>query len=341
MTLPIERDNNIIDSGTFVAPRVILEMYQKMSFRAFKVWACILTDLAEKDFIFDEQMLPISYIWNVLDCRLSHQRLTAILDELQTTLIKKEEYLTQESVTKISSFSLLGPTEIEINCKDDVTKLKYQLVKGLVQLLRSESNKVLFFIEMRTFISLKGRAGQHAKNIVLLCTPHINFNETPFLKVTELKNFMDLSDSYNNEDGSVNYKIFNRDVLKPAMKAIEENPYVNFEIVGVKTKRENKKINQIQFILKSRRSIRGLLSNTINDDSSPSDPNALKGLLTTYWASKLKNANTSYQYSVIELLLRQFKLVDKYIAVITSKDKFNKNPAKETERIFAIATAIA
>eukprot|EP00493_Phyllostaurus_siculus_P012564 UN12747 len=61
---------------------------------------------------------------------------------------------------------------------------------------------------MRTFISLKGRAGQHAKNLVLLCTPHIATNETPFIGVEQLKHFMDLSNAYNNEDGSVNYKTF-------------------------------------------------------------------------------------------------------------------------------------
>ncbi|MBE0420176.1 replication initiation protein [Pseudoalteromonas nigrifaciens] len=340
MNLTIDKEDRLNDSGTFVAPRAILEMYQRMSFRAFKVWACILTDIAEKDFSFDEQVMPISYIWNALDCRLSHERLTTLLDELQTTLIKKDEFLTQESVRKISSFSLLGPTEIEINTHSDVTKLKYQLVKGLVQLLRSESNKVLFFIEMRTFISLKGRAGQHAKNIVLLCTPHINTNETPFIEIAQLKEFMDLTNSYNNADGSVNYKTFNRDVLKPAMKAIEENPYVNFEIIGVKAIRENKKITQIKFLLKESRTIQNLLTNAHNDDSSPSDPYALKGLLTTYWSSKLKNKNLSYKFSVLERLLRQFKLVDKYIYAAINEAQYNKDPIKETERIFTITTAI-
>ena len=48
MSSAVQKDNKLIDSGTFVAPRAILEMYQRMSFRAFKVWACILTDIAEK-----------------------------------------------------------------------------------------------------------------------------------------------------------------------------------------------------------------------------------------------------------------------------------------------------
>lgn len=340
MSSAVQKDNKLIDSGTFVAPRAILEMYQRMSFRAFKVWACILTDIAEKNFSFDEQDIPITYIWNALDCRLSHERLTVLLDELQTTLIKREEFLTRESIRKISSFSLLGPTEIEINGNSDITKLKYQLVKGLVELLKSESNKVLFFIEMRTFISLKGRAGQHAKNLVLLCTPHIATNETPFIGVEQLKHFMDLSNAYNNEDGSVNYKTFNRDVLKPAIKAIEENPYVNFEIVGVETRKENKKITEIKFIVKSRRCTQIQLTHSLGNDSSPLDPNALKGLLITYWSSKLKNTNLSYKFNVIERLLRQFKLVDKYIFTIVNEAEFNKSPTKTTEKVFSIATAI-
>ena len=40
-------DNNELICGNFVAPRAILEMYQKVSFSSFKVWASLLADITE------------------------------------------------------------------------------------------------------------------------------------------------------------------------------------------------------------------------------------------------------------------------------------------------------
>ena len=174
---------SLFDSREFVAPRAILEMYQKISFSSFKVWASLLTDITEKDYSEQDQFIPLTMIWRTLDGRLSYKRLEKHLEELQTTLIKKDEYLPQSQERKLASFSMLGSTEITINENNDVTSLKYRFVKELLQILRTETDKELFVIEMRTFISLKGEGGEHAKNLLLYCTPHIQLGCTPFINL--------------------------------------------------------------------------------------------------------------------------------------------------------------
>ena len=330
----------LYDSRSFVAPRPILEMYQRISFPSFKIWAGLLADITEKDFSENDQYMPLSLVWQTLDGRLSHKRLEKYLDELQTTLIKKDEFLPQTQQRKISSFTMLGPTEITINEVNDVTSLKYRFVKELMQILKSETNKQQFVIEMRTFISLKGKGGEHAKNLLLFCTPHIAVGCTPFINVNLLREYMGLSECYVDASNNTDFKVFNRDVLKKAINALTANPYVGFDVVKIEHKRVNRKVTEIRFILEERRSIKSLLSDSLYDHRSPVDPQKLKNMLINYWTEHLKDSFLSYAPDILISLLKQFRLVDKYIQEIFNIDNYNKNPSAETFRIFSIATAI-
>lgn len=337
---PRNNNNDLLDSRVFIAPRAILEMYQKVSFSSFKVWASLLADISDKDFSEEDQFVPLSAIWQALDGRLSYKRLEVLLEELQTTLIKQDEYLPQTFERKRSSFHLLGPTEITVNQSNDVTSLKYRLVRELLQILKTEGNKEQFIIEMRTFISLKGKGGEHAKNLVLFCTPYIGLGETKYIDVNQLREFMGLGESYNDDEGNTIFKTFKRDVLKHAINAIEANPYVNFQIEGIDTQRVGKRISEIKFILTERRSIKNLLSKSMNDHSSPADPTQLKSTLISFWQEETHNVKNGYPIEVIYRLLKQFKLVDKYINEIINERQFNTNPKEETYRIFSISTAV-
>lgn len=328
------------DSRQFIAPRPILEMYQKISFPSFKIWAGLLTDITEKDFSDKDQFMPLSLIWQTLDGRLSYSRLEKYLDELQTTLIKKEEFLPQSKERKITSFTMLGPTEITTNDSNDVTSLKYRFVTELMQILKSETDKEQFVIEMKTFISLKGKGGEHAKNLLLYCTPHVPVGCTPFISIEILREYMGLSESYMDGEGKTDYKVFNRDVLKKAMNALSTNPYISFDILKTETKRLNRKVSEIRFILKERRSIKTLLGESLDDQRSPIDPQKLRTMLISFWTEHLKDSFLSYAPDILINLLQQFRLVDKYITDIVDQDNYKKNPSGETFRIFSIATAI-
>ena len=331
---------SLFDSREFVAPRAILEMYQKISFSSFKVWASLLTDITEKDYSEQDQFIPLTMIWRTLDGRLSYKRLEKHLEELQTTLIKKDEYLPQSQERKLASFSMLGSTEITINENNDVTSLKYRFVKELLQILRTETDKELFVIEMRTFISLKGEGGEHAKNLLLYCTPHIQLGCTPFINLNELRNYMGLNNSYVDEEGNTIFKTFNRDVLKKAVQTLTENPYITFDIEKIEQKRVNRKVAQVRFIIKERRSIKTLLSEAIDDHSSPINPPRLRTMLITYWAESNHDSAIYYGVDTLQKLLKQFRFVDKYINEIINIQEHKKNPVKETYRIFSIATAV-
>ena len=332
--------NDISNSGTFVAPRPILEMYQKISFSSFKLWASILSDISVKDYSDKDQYIPLSSIWNALDARLSHKRLEVLLEELQTTLIKKHEFLPQTQELKIASFSLLGPTEITTNNASDVTSLKYRLVSELLQILKTESGKEKFIIETRTFTSLKGAGGNYAKNLLLLCTPYIPVGETRYYTLNELREYMNLSNSFLDKKGNTEYKTFNRDVLKKAYTSLEENPYVNFQITAIKVKKESGRVNQIKFILEERRSINTLLVDKVNKHSSPAEPARLKSMLISFWKEQTMHGPLSYSKDILKKLLMQFKLVDKYIEEIIDHEKYISHPMAETFRLFSISTAI-
>lgn len=328
------------DSRQFVAPRPILEMYQKISFSSFKIWASLLADIAEKDFSDKDQYMSLSLIWQSLDGRLSHKRLEKYLDELQTTLIKKEEFLPLSQERKISSFTMLGPTEITTNKANDITSLKYRLVKELIQILKSEENKEQFVIEMRTFISLKGKGGEHAKNLLLFCIPHLPMGCTPFIHIDTLRHYMGLSKNYMDNDGNTDFKVFNRDVLKKALSSLTSNPYVGFDVSNVEYKRVNRKVSEIRFILKEKRSIKSLLGNSLDDHRSPVDPQKLRTMLISYWAQHLKDSFLSFSPDILFSLLKQFRFVDKYINSIFNQQDYNNDPVAETFRIFSISTAI-
>lgn len=343
MNIENTNDNNNIalyDTRSFVAPRPVLEMYQRISFPSFKIWAGLLADITEKDFSEHDQFMPLSLVWQTLDGRLSHKRLEKYLDELQTTLIKKDEFLPQTNERKISSFTMLGPTEITINAANDVTSLKYRFVKELMQILKSETDKEQFVIEMRTFISLKGKGGEHAKNLLLFCTPHVTVGCTPFISLDILRDYMGLSKCYIDPVGNTDFKVFNRDVLKKAITALTANPYVGFDVVNIEQKRVNRKVTEIRFILEERRSIKSLLSDNLDDHRSPVDPQKLRSMLINYWTEHIKDSFLSYAPGILVSLLQQFRFVDRYIDEIINTDNYAKNPCAETFRIFSIATAI-
>jgi hypothetical protein len=343
MDIDSTNDNNnltVYDTRSFVAPRPVLEMYQRISFPSFKIWAGLLADITEKDYSENDQFMPLSLVWQTLDGRLSHKRLEKYLDELQTTLIKKDEFLPQTNERKISSFTMLGPTEITINSANDVTSLKYRFVKELMQILRSETDREQFVIEMRTFISLKGKGGEHAKNILLFSTPYAGVGCTPFINLDVLRKYMGLSECYMDSNGNTDFKVFNRDVLKKAITALTANPYVGFDVVNIEHKRVNRKVTEIRFILEERRSIKSLLSDSLDDHRSPVDPQKLRSMLINYWTEHIKDSFLSYAPGILVSLLKQFRLVDKYINEIVNTENYAKNPCAETFRIFSIATAI-
>lgn len=328
------KDTNLIDSRAFIAPRAILEMYQKVSFPSFKIWASILSDLTQKKFSENDQYLPLSVIWQTLDGRLSHRRLEKHLDELQTTLIKKDEFITQTREREINSFTMLGPTTITVNSANDVTSLKYRVVKELISILKDDVNKEKFVIEMKTFISLKGIGGEHAKNLVLFCTPYVDIGYTAWITVEQLKNFMGLEGMYQE------YKVFNRDVIKKAIKTIASNPYISFDITDVETQRNRQNITNIRFKLIERKSIATLLTENIGDDRSPLSPDKLRNMLLTYWHEKSRDNSISYAPEILEKLLIQFRLVDKYVSQVLDLEAYQNNPIQETFRIFNLATAV-
>lgn len=331
----------VFDSREFIAPRPILEMYQKISFPSFKVWASLLADITEKEFSDKDQYMPLSIIWHTLDGRLSHKRLGKLLDELQTTLVKKDEFLPQTQERKLSSFTMLGPTEITVNKANDVTSLKYRFVTELLQILKSDIDREKFVIEMRTFISLKGAGGEHAKNLLLYCTPHIHTGATQFIDLDELRLYMGLEDSYVDKNGITVIKTFMRDVLKKGVATLTSNPYVSFDIVKIEKKKDKlSKKTLVRFILTERRSIKSLLSESIDDQRSPIDPNKLRTMLVNFWTENIHNGSASYAPEILEKLLRQFRFVDKYIREFINTDDYNSDPIGETFKIFSIATAV-
>lgn len=331
----------ILDSRQFIAPRSILEMYQKISFGSFKVWASLINDISEKDFSDKDQYMPLSLVWQTLDGRLSQNRLDVLLDELQTTLVKKEEYLPQSKSRSIQSFTMLGPTEITVNVANDVTSLKYRFVSELLQLLKSDVDKEKFVIEMRTIISLKGAGGEHAKNLLLFCTPHVHNGMTDYVDINELRLFMGLKDSYVDEYGQTVSKTFTRDVLKKGVAVLTANPYISFNITKIeKTKDKVNKKTLVRFRLEERRSLQTLLSDTIDDQRAPLDPNKLRVMLVNFWTASIHGTPVSYAPDILVKLLMQFRFVDKYVNEIVDMDAYNEDPIRETYKVFSIGTAV-
>ena len=331
----------ILDSRQFVAPRSILEMYQKISFGSFKVWASLINDISEKDFSDKDQYMPLSLIWQTLDGRLSQNRLEVLLDELQTTLVKKEEYLPQTKSRSIQSFTMLGPTEITVNVANDVTSLKCRFVSELLQLLRSDVDREKFVIEMRTIISLKGAGGEHAKNLLLFCTPHVHNGMTDYIDINELRLFMGLNKSYVDENGETVSKTFTRDVLKKGVAVLTANPYISFNITKIeKTKDKINKKTLVRFRLEERRSLQTLLSETVDDQRTPLDPNKLRVMLVNFWTASIHGSPVSYAPEILVNLLMQFRFVDKYVNEFVDIEAYNEDPVRETYKIFSIGTAV-
>jgi hypothetical protein len=332
--------NHEIGQKVFAAPRELLNMYQKVSFSGFKVWACLLADISAKNFSDKDQFIPLNEIWQALDRRLTYKHLGNLLDELQTTVIKREEFLPQTRERKISSFQLLGPSEITVDESNEVNSLQYRIVSELSQLLKDSSNQEQFLIELRTFISLKGKGGEHAKNLLLFCTPYVSVGETPFIELDELRLFMGLKDHYVDEHGKTEYKYFKRDVLRKGIVTLTENPYVDLTIKGIKESKTGGKVTKIKFLIEERSNIKNLLSDSCHDISSPNNPNKVRTMLISFWTEYMKKGIVIYSKNILVSLLEEFKLVESRVNSILSEAAYELSPEKETYRIFSISTAI-
>jgi hypothetical protein len=330
-------DTNLIDGSGFRAPREILEMYQKMSFPSFKIWACLLIDIADKKYTTESTELPISSIWRTLGQRFTHDKLIEKITELQGIVINRDEYLPQSRGRITKSFQALGEAEIRSDQFDDVTMLQYNMMSGLMSILKSDKNEK-FLIEMKMIRSLSGdKGGNAAKNIILLCTPHINNKRTPSILYNDLKKFMGLEKNYKNSDGSNNTKAFIRDVLKVAAKTINQNPYVNFRINEIIKTPSERNSTGVCFAIEPRGIIE-LLPGV--DPSTPVDPNSLLTMLLNYWHAYVKDRNVSYQADVLKDLLKRLQLVDKYVLDFFNASSYDSDPAKGTFEIFSVTTSI-
>lgn len=329
-----------IDDSQFVAPKEILHMYQKMSMVSFKIWTCLISDVANKNYTTNKTNLPISQIWGTLGARLSFKRLTDRLNELQKTLITQDEYLPQVQEFERVTFQALGETRITIDKNDDVTSLEYQMMNGLMAMLDS-TDKERFIIEMNVFRSLKGDDGaKAAKNLLLFCTPYVSNGKTPDVNYLDLKAFMDLSNCYINQDGTHNTKEFNRKVLKKAQEQVNDNPFINFNIDNIVPIKEGRKSIGCYFKLSKRKSLIPSLAATDIDLSTPLNPKRVHTILENYWRERIVNPNLQYDREILEDTLSRLHLVNKYIQKYIDESGYESNPAIGTYQIFCVITAI-
>jgi len=329
-----------IDDRQFVAPKEILHMYQKMSMVSFKIWTCLISDVANKNYTTNKTNLPISQIWGTLGARLSFKRLNDRLNELQQTLITQDEYLPQVEEFERVTFQALGETRVTTDKNDDVTSLEYQMMNGLMSMLDS-TDKERFIIEMNVFRSLKGDDGaKAAKNLLLFCTPYVFNGKTPEISFIDLKAFMDMSDCYINQDGTHNTKEFNRKVLKKAQGQVNDNPFINFNIDSIVPIKEGKKSIGCYFNLSKRKSVLPSLVPTDIDLSIPLNPKQIHTILENYWRERQNNPNLYYERDILEDTLSRLHLVNKYINKYIEDSGYNDNPVNGTYQIFSVVTAI-
>ncbi|MDI4654218.1 MULTISPECIES: replication initiation protein [Pseudoalteromonas] len=326
---------------SFMAPREILSMHQKTSLSAFKIWACLITDVNIKDCGEADQMISLNKIWQTLDTRISFNRLETFIIELQSTIIKCSEYLPQVQQFKKKSFQLLGPSEITVDKRNNVVSLKYRFVKELLDILKDTKTKERFLIELKIFTSLKGRGGEQAKNLILLCTPYVSVGQTNFIEINELKKFMNLEKYYLDENGETIFKSFNRDALIAAKKLINENPYVGFEIDAILHKRQGRKVTHVQFVISSKHALKQTSHTLTNSDNSPLDPDELNSMLINFWLDVTKGEAPRYPNAVLSNVLRNFRMVESYISEIITDLTIKYGAGDQlTYQIFSIATAI-
>jgi hypothetical protein len=330
-----------IDDSKFVAPKEILHMYQKMSMVSFKIWTCLISDVVNnKNYTTEPTNLPVSQIWGTLGSRLSFSRLEDRLRELQTTLISKDEYLPQVQEFERVTFQALGETRVTIDKNNDATSLEYQMMKGLMALLRN-TDKEQFIIEMNVFRSLKGDDGSKAaKNLLLFATPYVSCGQTPPINYIDLKAFMDLSDCYINADGTHNTKEFNRKVLKKAIQQVNDNPFISFTIDRIEPVREGNKYTGCYFMLTERKVLLPSFSASDIDLSTPLKPKRVHTILENYWRERIVNPNLAFKRDVLEDLLSRFHLVDKYIQKYIDQSDYAKQPGLGTYQILCVVTAI-
>lgn len=326
---------------SFMAPREILSMHQKTSLSAFKIWACLITDVNIKDCGEADQMISLNKIWQTLDTRISFNRLETFIIELQSTIIKCSEYLPQVQQFKKKSFQLLGPSEITVDKRNNVVSLKYRFVKELLDILKDTKTKERFLIELKIFTSLKGRGGEQAKNLILLCTPYVSVGQTNFIEINELKKFMNLEKYYLDENGETIFKSFNRDALIAAKKLINENPYVGFEIDAILHKRQGRKVTHVQFVISSKHALKQTSHTLTNSDNSPLDPDELNSMLINFWLDVTKGEAPRYPNAVLSNVLRNFRMVESYISEIITDLTIKYGAGDQlTYQLFSIATAI-
>lgn len=326
---------------SFMAPREILSMHQKTSLSAFKIWACLITDVNIKDCGEADQMISLNKIWQTLDTRISFNRLETFIIELQSTIIKCSEYLPQVQQFKKKSFQLLGPSEITVDKRNNVVSLKYRFVKELLDILKDTKTKERFLIELKIFTSLKGRGGEQAKNLILLCTPYVSVGQTNFIEINELKKFMNLEKYYLDENGETIFKSFNRDALIAAKKLINENPYVGFEIDAILHKRQGRKVTHVQFVISSKHALKQTSHSLTNSDNSPLDPDELNSMLINFWLDVTKGEAPRYPNAVLSNVLRNFRMVESYISEIITDLTIKYGAGEQlTYQLFSIATAI-
>ncbi|MEJ6534160.1 replication initiation protein [Pseudoalteromonas lipolytica] len=328
-------------ADSFMAPREILSMHQKTSLSAFKIWACLITDVNIKDCGEADQMISLNKIWQTLDTRISFNRLETFIIELQSTIIKCSEYLPQVQQFKKKSFQLLGPSEITVDKRNNVVSLKYRFVKELLDILKDTKTKERFLIELKIFTSLKGRGGEQAKNLILLCTPYVSVGQTNFIEINELKKFMNLEKYYLDENGETIFKSFNRDALIAAKKLINENPYVGFEIDAILHKRQGRKVTHVQFVISSKHALKQTSHTLTSSDNSPLDPDELNSMLINFWLDVTKGESPRYPNAVLANVLRNFRMVESYISeIITNLTIKHGAGTNLTYQIFSIATAV-
>jgi hypothetical protein len=329
-------------TGEFVGPRELFQMFQTISFPAFKIWACLIAHHTENNNSLGAQKIPVTEVWLKLGGRISHSRLENRLEELQKTLIKRNEYLPTEQEITVNTFQALGPTSITSNVVGDVTSIQYQMLEELVILLKEKTEKEKFIVELRAIMTLSGdQGGAAAKNLMFLCTPYIPSGKTPSFKLTDIQNFMDLQTKYNNADGSINVKAFLRDIIRKARSTINDNPYMSFTITDI-TKITEKRITvALIFHLKAKARLLTSVGTTITEDtSSPINPEKLKTILINYWIEYVKDPNVSLAPDILIDTLKEFRLVDKYLETFFDVSDYKIDPVVETNRIMSIATAI-
>lgn len=329
-----------IDDTHFVAPKELLLMYQKMSMTGFKIWACLIADLASKSFTDQLTNMPISRIWSVLGHRLSLKRLEEKLDELQQTLIKKDDYLPEIDGFQRSSFQALGTSGFTYDREEEVHSVQYKMVTELLTILKSE-DKDMFLIEMNVLRHLRGDdSAEAAKNLILFCTPYVESRRTPAISYLDLKAFMNKSDKYINKNGDHDTKEFNRRVLKKAQTTVNENQFVSFSIDSIQHVYENKKAVACYFTLSPKSSNLSNLLPTDVDPTTPVQPKRLDTILENYWKEQAVNNQLSYDKEMLMEILERLHLVKKYQEDFIEQSDFGINPAKGTFQIMSVVTAI-